>query len=224
MLYSTVELEATWSITSLVVVGNEQSKESLAAISQQCRFHSDLEDRGPKTGCFLEGNGTGTFNFPSCCILVMQYFTVGMEVWECSHHIPPHCRAINYYFFYFKCWNASLLVKGHSSYSCKALGLKTESEILWVSFSFGQHLEHLHHLAQVQVGLFEIQKMWDFFWRQDRSGAYNKFSENEALGKNGIKLHDIEERIWYSKILSQFWQHHIFHHLVFSGMCLSFSS
>lgn len=135
MSYRTVGLEATWSITCLAVVGNGQSKASLAAISPQCRFHSGLEDRGPKTGCFLEGNGAGTFNFPSCCVLVMQYFRAGMEVWECNHHISPHCRAINYYFFYFKCWNASLLVKGHSSYSCKAQGLKTEGEILWVLFS-----------------------------------------------------------------------------------------
>lgn len=63
---------------------------------------------------------------------------------------------IYFFFLNFKCRNASLLVKGHSSYSCKALGLKIEREILWVSFSVSQHLDYLHHFAQVQVWFFEI--------------------------------------------------------------------
>lgn len=127
--------------------------QSLAVPSQQSTSHPDFE--GTQDWCFLEGNGAGAFNFPTSCVLVMQYFRVGLKVWECNHHISPHCWTINYCCF---TWNAEmpLLVKGHSSYSCKALGLKTESEILWVSFSVSQHLQHLHHLVQVQVWLFEI--------------------------------------------------------------------
>lgn len=143
----------------LAVVGNEQSKERGISLLLPFLSTADFIQTGragdPRLVFFRRKwcRNTLLSHLLYSCDAVFQSRNQSMGMQSPRLSTLPNNSLL---LFYFKCWNASLLVKGHSSYSCKALGLKTESESLWVSFSVSQHLEHLHHLAQVQIWLFEI--------------------------------------------------------------------